>query len=99
MVTSRLFGGALALACAVLGLGPSGQAAGRPGSRPAVPTVVRLETAAAFVKAKMPLGQGNSLSDQDAYDVAAYFTQQPRPDFAAKDRDWSRGHKPADARY
>ena len=61
--------------------------------------MARLDTAAAFVKTKMPLGQGNTLSDQDAYDVAAYFTRQPRPDFAGKNQDWPKGSKPADARY
>jgi thiosulfate dehydrogenase len=61
--------------------------------------MARLDTAAAFVRAKMPLGQGGTLSDQDAYDVAAYFTREPRPDFPGKDRDWPRGHRPADARY
>lgn len=58
----------------------------------------RLDTAAAFVKAKMPLGAA-TLSDQEAYDVAAYFTRQPRPDFNAKSRDWPNGGKPNDARY
>lgn len=60
--------------------------------------MARLDTAAAFVKAKMPLG-GVVLSDQEAYDVAAYFTREPRPDFAAKRRDWPRGGRPKDARY
>lgn len=61
--------------------------------------MARLDTAAAFVKTKMPLGQGHTLSDEDAYDVAAYFTRQPRPDFAGKNQDWPKGGKPADARY
>jgi thiosulfate dehydrogenase len=60
--------------------------------------MARLDTAAAFVKAKMPLG-GVAISDQDAFDVAAYFTRQPRPDFKAKKGDWPNGGKPADARY
>jgi thiosulfate dehydrogenase len=60
--------------------------------------MARLDTASAFVKAKMPLG-GVALSDQEAYDVAAYFTRQPRPDFKVKSRDWPNGHKPRDARY
>ncbi len=47
----------------------------------------------------MPLGQGGSLSDDDAYDVAAFFTRQPRPDFARKHLDWPKGGKPKDARY
>jgi thiosulfate dehydrogenase len=61
--------------------------------------MARLHTAAAFVKANMPWGQGGSLSDQDAYDVAAFFTHQPRPDFARKLEDWPKGGKPEDARY
>ncbi len=61
--------------------------------------MARLANAAAFTKANMPLGSGNSLSDKDAIDIAAYFTRQPRPDFAAKSRDWPKGDKPTDARY
>ncbi|CAG2160042.1 c-type cytochrome [Cupriavidus numazuensis] len=52
--------------------------------------MARLYTAAAFVKHNMPLGRGGSLSAQDAVDVAAYFTQQPRPDYAARVNDWPR---------
>jgi thiosulfate dehydrogenase len=61
--------------------------------------MARLDTAAAFVKLKMPLGQGGSLTDQEAYDVAAFFTTQERPDFPAKSADWPDGGKPGDARY
>jgi thiosulfate dehydrogenase len=68
--------------------------------------MARTYTAAAFVKRNMPvgfrekfpLGQGG-LSDQDAVDVAEYFSHQPRPDFAAKAKDWPKDPKPADARY
>lgn len=61
--------------------------------------MARLDTAAAFVRWNMPLGQGGTLSDQEAYDVAAYFIHQPRPDFAGKAQDWPAGGKPRDARY
>lgn len=61
--------------------------------------MARLDTAAAFVRWNMPFGQGGTLSDQQAYDVAAYFTTQPRPDFARKAEDWPKGDKPRDARY
>jgi thiosulfate dehydrogenase len=47
---------------------------------------------------KFPLGQGG-LTDQEAVDVAEYFSHQPRPDFANKHKDWPNGKKPADARY
>jgi thiosulfate dehydrogenase len=61
--------------------------------------MARVNTAAAFVKHNMPFGQGETLTDQDAYDVAEYFTMQPRPDFTDKAKDWPRGNKPADAPY
>ena len=68
--------------------------------------MARTYTAAAFVKRNMPigmhekfpLGQGG-LSDQDAVDVAEYFSHQPRPDFVDKAKDWPKGGKPVDARY
>ena len=60
--------------------------------------MARVDTAAAFVKTKMPLG-GTAITEQDAYDVAAYFTREPRPDFKAKKADWPGGDKPRDARY
>ncbi|KMM78290.1 c-type cytochrome [Pseudomonas deceptionensis] len=68
--------------------------------------MARTYTAAAFVKRNMPigfhekfpLGQGG-LSDQEAVDVAQYFSHQPRPDFVDKAKDWPKGGKPVDARY
>ena len=39
----------------------------------------RVPTAAAFIKANMPLGQGGTLTDQQAWDVAAYMNSHPRP--------------------
>lgn len=39
----------------------------------------RVWTAAAFIKANMPLGQGNTLTDQEAWDVAAWINTKPRP--------------------
>ena len=41
--------------------------------------IVRTHTAAGFIKNNMPLGQPLSLSDQQAWDVAYYMTQQERP--------------------
>lgn len=38
----------------------------------------RIDKAAAFIEANMPLSQGGSLSDQQAWDVAAYMDTQPR---------------------
>lgn len=61
--------------------------------------MARLDTAAAFVKWNMPQGQGGTLTDQEAYDVASYFIFKDRPDFAGKAGDWPKGDKPRDARY
>jgi thiosulfate dehydrogenase len=60
--------------------------------------MARISVAASFVQAKMPLGNAGTLTAQEAYDIAAYFTAQPRPVFAAKARDWPQGDKPGDAR-
>jgi thiosulfate dehydrogenase len=38
-----------------------------------------IDNAAAFIKANMPLSQANSLSDQEAWDVAAYMDSHERP--------------------
>jgi thiosulfate dehydrogenase len=91
--------------------GPDGQGTQGPDGAYAIPALwgdrsfnigagmARLGNAAAFVKWNMPLGQGGTLGDEEALDVAAFFTRQPRPDFDAKGKDWPRGDKPADARY
>ena len=60
--------------------------------------MARTYTAAAFIKHNMPLGQGGTLSDQDAIDVAEFMTHQPRPAFAAAKNDYAKGNKPKDAR-
>jgi len=39
----------------------------------------RIDTAAAFIKHNMPLGLPDSLSDQEAWDVAAYMNSHERP--------------------
>lgn len=61
--------------------------------------MARVSVAAAFIKSNMPRTWGWTLSDDDAYDVAAYVNSQTRPDFADKIRDWPKGGKPADAPY
>jgi thiosulfate dehydrogenase len=61
--------------------------------------MARLDTATAFVQHNMPMGQGGTLSAQEAVDVAAFFTAKPRPDFARKGEDWPAGGRPRDARY
>ncbi|MEG3025235.1 MAG: cytochrome C, partial [Aeromonas sp.] len=38
-----------------------------------------IDKAAAFIKSNMPLSQGGSLSDQQAWDVSFYINSQERP--------------------
>lgn len=61
--------------------------------------MARVSVAASFIKANMPRGWGWSVSDDEAFDVAAYINQQPRPDFEGKKNDWPKGGKPADVPY
>jgi thiosulfate dehydrogenase len=61
--------------------------------------MARVGVAASFIKSNMPRARGWSLSDDDAYDVAAYINSRPRPDFVGKANDWPKGGKPADAPY
>lgn len=60
--------------------------------------MARTYKAAAFIKGKMPFGQGNTLSDQEAVDIASYFTHLDRPVKANKDQDWPKGGAPKDVR-
>ena len=39
----------------------------------------RVDNAAAFIHANMPLGLGGTLREQQAWDVALYIDSQPRP--------------------
>ncbi len=63
----------------------------------------RLLTAAAFIKGNMPMGTSAAnpvLSDDQAYDVAAYVLSHSRPTKAGLDKDYPlRYNKPVDAAY
>lgn len=59
----------------------------------------RQERAASFIWHNMPLGQGKSLTPQQAFDVAAYINAQPRPDSPGKENDWPLGGAPNDVPY
>jgi thiosulfate dehydrogenase len=61
--------------------------------------MARLRTAAAFVRYNMPYDRPGTLTDQQAFDVAAYITSRPRPDFPGKENDWPNGDPPPDAAY
>jgi thiosulfate dehydrogenase len=59
----------------------------------------RVLTAARFIKARMPLGEP-TLSDDEAFDVAAFINSKPRPQMAGLERDYpDRAAKPIDNPY
>jgi thiosulfate dehydrogenase len=60
--------------------------------------MARVRTAASFIRHNMPFGNPN-LTDQQAFDVAAYINSRPRPDLAGKESDWPRGGPPPDVPY
>ena len=61
--------------------------------------MARVQTAAAFIKVAMPQTAPGTLTDQEAYDLAAYINTRPRPDFNGKELDWPRGDPPPDVAY
>src|SRR5579871_3745460 len=59
----------------------------------------RLLTAAKFIKARMPLGKPD-LSDDQAFDVAAFINSQPRPEMTGLEQDYpDKTTKPVDNAY
>ena len=59
----------------------------------------RVLTASRFIKMRMPLGEA-ILTDEEAFDVAAYINAQPRPAMAELGRDYpKRADKPIDSPY
>jgi thiosulfate dehydrogenase len=61
--------------------------------------MARLRTAAAFIRHNMPFDRPGTLSDQQAFDVAAFIVSRPRPDLAGKENDWPNGDAPPDVAY
>jgi thiosulfate dehydrogenase len=62
-------------------------------------SMARQERAASFIRHNMPFDKPGTLSDQEAYDIAAYVVSMPRPDMPGKDKDWPDGNAPADVPY
>lgn len=61
--------------------------------------MARLRTAASFIRHNMPYDLPGTLTDQEAFDVAAYVNSHPRPDLVGKENDWPNGDAPPDAAY
>jgi thiosulfate dehydrogenase len=59
----------------------------------------RVYTLAGIIRYSMPYLDPGSLTDEEAQQVAAYITSQPRPSFPFKDRDYVGGKVPVDAVY
>jgi thiosulfate dehydrogenase len=62
-------------------------------------SMARQERAASFIQHNMPLDKPGTLTDSQAYDVAAYITAKPRPDLPGKENDWPLGNAPRDVPY
>jgi len=109
MVGDRTRGQAVFTAKCVACHGPNG--AGNPAIPPGIPalwgprsfsvgaSMARQGKAASFIWHNMPYGLGKSLTQQEAFDVAAFVTSQPRPNSPGKEQDWPTGGAPADVPY
>jgi thiosulfate dehydrogenase len=62
-------------------------------------SMARVERAASFIRHNMPFGAGGTLTDQQAWDVAAFINGKPRPDSPGKENDWPLGGAPGDVPY
>jgi thiosulfate dehydrogenase len=62
-------------------------------------SMARVERAASFIRHNMPLDKPGTLTDQQAFDIAAYVNSHARPDSPGKELDWPKGGAPADVPY
>ena len=62
-------------------------------------SMARQERAASFIRHNMPFDRPGILTDQQAFDIAAYITSMPRPDSPGKESDYPNGDAPADVPY
>jgi len=61
--------------------------------------MTRVRTAAEFISRNMPFDTPGTLTDSQAFDVAAFVNAHPRPDFRGKENDWPNGDPPPDVAY
>ena len=62
-------------------------------------SMAREERAATFIRHFMPQSNPGSLTDQQAFDLAAYVDSHARPDSPGKETDWPAGGAPYDVPY
>lgn len=58
--------------------------------------LARMTKMAGYVQNNMPVGAENSLTDQEAADLAAFILSQDRPEWKNHDKDWPNGGRPTD---
>jgi thiosulfate dehydrogenase len=78
---------------------PAGPPVWGPGSYNLGAGMARVRSAATFIKHNMPLHEPGTLSEQDAFDLAHFINNQPRPDYPGKELDWPNGDPPPDVAY
>ena len=61
--------------------------------------MTRVRTAAEFISRNMPFDTPGTLTDSQAFHVAAYVNAHSRPDFRGKENDWPNGDPPPDVAY
>ena len=61
--------------------------------------MARQFTLATFVRHNMPFDHADTLTAQEAADIAAFVLTQPRQDHPGKERDWPKGDPPVDVAY
>lgn len=62
-------------------------------------SMAREERAATFIRHFMPQNNRGSLTDQQAFDLAAFVNSHARPDSPGKENDWPDGGAPYDVPY
>ncbi len=62
-------------------------------------SMARVERAASFIRHNMPFDKPGTLTDQQAFDLAAFVDAHPRPDSPGKELDWPKGGAPDDVPY
>jgi thiosulfate dehydrogenase len=62
-------------------------------------SMARVERAASFIRHNMPFDKPGTLTDQQAFDLAAYIDSHVRPDSPGKELDWPAGGAPKDVPY
>lgn len=81
------------------GMAPAFPALWGPKSFSVGASMARQERAASFIRHNMPFDRPGTLTDQQAFDIAAYVTSMPRPDSPGKETDWPTGGAPRDVPY